>query len=93
MKWPLLLILFSYGLRAQGPFDIQAYSKFLYKMDLFNRKLVGCPLEPDTIRKEDCRPARGTFDAKLWKEIQKEAPKALSLPSKMPPQHRAQRGE
>ena len=79
-------------LNAQEPFDPQAYKQFLYKMDLFNRKLVGCPLKPDVIHIEDCRPAQGTFDAKLWKEIQKAAPRALSLPRKVLPKDRTKRG-
>jgi hypothetical protein len=81
----ILLILFLSPAFAQTN---EAYVKFLYKLDKFNRELVGCPMEPEVIYKSDCHPAQGVFDAKLWKELQKEAPKAFhSPPGKMLPQN------
>jgi len=78
----LFLLLLSSSLTAQEPFDRPEYATFLYKIDTFNRKLLGCPLKPDYITKEDCHPKQGTFDLKLWKEINDLASKIFILGKK-----------
>jgi hypothetical protein len=45
------------------------------KLDTFNRKFLGCPLDLDFITKEDCHPDRGIIDLKIWKELNKRAAK------------------
>lgn len=69
MKGLLFFLLLLSSLRAQEPIVTPNYIEFVKKLDTFNRKLLGCPLEPDYITKEDCHPGRGVMDMKLWKEL------------------------
>ena len=74
----IFILLLSSSLRAQEPQDsivTPNYIEFAHKYDTFNRKLLGCPLEPDFITKEDCHPKQGMFDAKLWMQLNELARK------------------
>lgn len=60
-------------------FNPSAYIAFNHAVSDFNHKLAGCP-DIKTIHMEECTPSLGKFDIKLWRKIQRLAPKALSLP-------------
>lgn len=59
-------------------YDFDAYVKFVQAIDRFDKKLAGCPAHFE--HEYECEPARGEFDVKLWREVQRLAPKGLSLP-------------
>lgn len=73
----IFLLLLSSSLRAQEPVTPN-YVEFLKKVDVFNRKYLGCPMEPDYITKEDCHPIQGVVDMKLWREINELAAKIFT---------------
>ena len=90
-RWLVMIGLTCALSSAQTPIN-KSYVEFLYKMDKFNRELVGCPLEPEMVPKKDCHPELGIFDVKLWRELQREAPGIFkSFPTKVPPKHPAER--
>lgn len=76
------LLLLSPSLRAQEPFVTPTYVKFLMDLDTFNRKLLGCPMKPDYITKEDCHPTLGELDLKLWKALNEQASKIFTYGQK-----------
>jgi hypothetical protein len=79
------LLLLSSSLRAQEPIDklvTPNYVQFAKQFDTFNRKLLGCPLEPDYITKDDCHPKQGVMDVKLWKELNERAQRIFNVQKK-----------
>ena len=87
------LLLFSSSLRAQEPIVTKDYVEFSYKFDTFNRKLLGCPLKPENITKEDCHPKEGIVDMKLWRELNEKAQKIFTYGRKAngkSPSHQSQ---
>ena len=78
----IFFLLLSSCLRAQEPIVTPNYVEFVKKLDTFNRKLLGCPLEPDYITKEDCHPRQGVLDMKLWKELRERGARIFTGPEK-----------
>jgi hypothetical protein len=78
----LLLALPASGVPVPDPkqpgIDWPAYVRFVQALDKFDRKLAGCPEHYE--HEYECEPARGIFDVKLWRQVQKLAPKGLALP-------------
>lgn len=61
------------------PFNIDKYATLVRLLDVFDRKMAGCPT-PKYQPGEVCSVGAGIVDLKLLREIQKLAPEALALP-------------